>query len=135
VDDTRYWCGGKTRYFYSKTHFQSIFYLKHLGNTLWILLNQSIISKNIKNSKKPKFNLKPKNLPKSKYIFRCFQGTKHLIVTSLIIWNHLTQKITVLVVVIVTNDNFISQCRNPATPSLFFNKKLKLKNNENEIQY
>jgi hypothetical protein len=39
--------------FYSKTHFQSIFNFKHLGNILGILLNQSMTSKNTKKVKNP----------------------------------------------------------------------------------
>jgi len=41
-------------------------------------------------------------------------------------------KTTILVVGIIINDNFLSLLGNPATPSLFSNKK-RLKNNENEV--
>jgi hypothetical protein len=41
-------------------------------------------------------------------------------------------KTTILMVGIIINDNFLSLLGNPATPSLFSNKK-RLKNNENEV--
>jgi hypothetical protein len=41
-------------------------------------------------------------------------------------------KTTILVVGIIINDNFLFLLGNPATPSLFSNKK-KLKNNKNEV--
>jgi len=41
-------------------------------------------------------------------------------------------KMTILMVGIIINDNFLSLLGNPVTPSLFSNKK-KLKNNKNKV--
>jgi len=100
---------GKIRFlfFHLKTHFQSVFDQKHLENTLMTLLNQSMISRNAKH---PPQNSKSIQNKKSFQVQICFLGTfkvkKNLIWTHIIIWNYLTQKLIVLVVGIVTKDNF-----------------------------
>jgi len=56
------------------THLQIIFDLKHLGNIIGTLINQSMASENVKNH--PKIHKQPeiKNLPQLRSIFRYFQG-------------------------------------------------------------
>jgi hypothetical protein len=80
------WPEKRSSFFTLKIHFQLIFDSKHLENTVWTLLNQSMISENTHTKKdlKPKINLKLKNLLKSRSYFRCFQGKKkkHLIITA-----------------------------------------------------
>jgi hypothetical protein len=59
---------------------------------------------------------------------------KLIIVTSLILWNHLTQRTTVLVVEIDTNNNFLCLHHNLAPP-LSPPIKKGPKNNENKVLY
>jgi hypothetical protein len=48
---------------------------------------------------------------------------KHIILIPFIIWNHLTQQLTILIAKIIINDNFLSLSRNLTTPSFFSIKK------------
>jgi len=52
--ESNHWFDQKTRFlfFYQKNPFESIFNPKHLGNTIWTLLNQCMTSKNTKNQSK-----------------------------------------------------------------------------------
>jgi len=108
-----------------KTHLQPIFGSKHLGSTIETLLNQSIAMKNIKNRSKTRTPPETKKkLPKIKYNFlRVFQVKKHIILTLLIIRNHLTQKTIVLVVKFLTNRYILSLSRNLVIFSLSSNQK------------
>jgi hypothetical protein len=78
---------------------------------------------------------KTQNLPKQRFIFLdAFKAKKNMIWTFFIIWNYSTQKSIVLVVGIITNDNFLSLHRDLATPSLSSHQK-RLKNKENKVWY
>jgi hypothetical protein len=57
--------------------------------------------------------------------FKRFQcKKKHLILTRIIIWNHLIQKLIVLVAEIITSENFFSLHWNSITPlSLLYQKR------------
>jgi hypothetical protein len=80
-------------------------------NTIETLLYQSLASKNARNQLENQNQLETKNqnLFELKSIFlSILKVKKHLILTSLIILNNLTQESTVLVTKIVVNDNFLS---------------------------
>ena len=97
-------------FFHLKSHFQSIFYPKHLENTLETLLKQSMATK------KPINRPKTRNPPEIKILLKLRSVVlgvfkvkkKHLNITPLIIWNLLTQKSTVLVAKIFLNSHFLS---------------------------
>jgi hypothetical protein len=64
----------ETFIFLPENSFLIYFDLKHLGNTIETLLNQSMTMKNIRNH--PKTRNKKKS-PSSNMVFRCFQGTNN----------------------------------------------------------
>jgi len=102
-------------------------FLTKKKNTLETLLNQSMTPKNTKKKKtsKPKINPKPKIFLSYDLFFRHFQGKKKKLIvrTPLIIWNHLAQKFTVLVIKIIVNINFLSLHGNLVSPSLSYHPK------------
>jgi hypothetical protein len=99
-------------------------------------------SKNLKKKKTKQNTLQPiinptqkKNLSKlSSVCLGVFKARKNLNLTPLIIWNHLTQKLIVLVTVIVVNDNFLFLCQNLVILSLSSTKK-RTKKEENKVWY
>jgi hypothetical protein len=113
---------GKTRllFFNPKTYFQLFFLLQTLRKHQWNLVSL----KNTKNYLKTHNQHENKKISKHHIFFLgVFKVRKHLILTLLVIWDHLTQKSIVLVVKIIANNNFLFFNWNPVTLSLSSTEK------------